>query len=818
MSDQFSWWLTLLGLIPFLFGIGLFFVYLQSRKWKSDVVEGLAALRIELRNSQNIIRNSKQVVQAFSIEDPEPFGELVGQIIQGISSCETALAQHYQRYGVLHARANDLARQAGFDRLRNLLAWYPLDQAIQSLHADLVSGEDAVRAIAEPVDRLSRLGWEMASHSREILRAAQNASEMFRELSQEALIEDAEFETAWQESHEWEQTLLNQVPVVFYQDDEQTVLNRTDKDMTAHVYRVIKAAGPAVQALSEKAQRWQGDYAKLARLTQSVHLDYKQTAQSYSRLENSSVLPIDWEKTRAVMIRIDEQLGEVGAVIQKRSLEKLTADLNHLESLQARVTDIGKHVNWIGELQNKFVSKVDVITRQRKRNWLPAAILLAEQAAQYDPENFLGETIAHNLQNELQQLAGQLSKILAVDMNQKIRESALPGWVQNAERAVILQENLRSQSEMLRTQFVEMQSIEQAHRDQLLRGRALLGQTAALIGSNAFLKREVRNEPEELSTQIEGLIAELDQRARGTIATKVKKITSARKRLEQTFARWIDILEKEFTQRNLDLENKTDILASKLKLDEPVLSEAVRFLRQRDVELTEQEGRSGSDIWIAQVERLKELNQAYQYCLIYLQRLEEFAGTVLEMYQKTEKHRQAAVDSLEKAKQVAPETLKWPPCTQHLLNEGTQLQTLEQRWVSLLQEPLKAIQMVGKLSELSERYQILEVQLNQLVDTALQEQKRVLEYEKRLDDSIKMWQRQVAQNSKNRTVQIGVEDLLDEIHREHEALKQRYERGVIRYPQALQGMRQICRRIDEASVPLNEQQAIDINGTIQRRL
>ena len=65
---------------------------------------------------------------------------------------------------------------------------------------------------------------------------------------------------------------------------------------------------------------------------------------------------------------------------------------------------------------------------------------------------------------------------------------------------------------------------------------------------------------------------------------------------------------------------------------------------------------------------------------------------------------------------------------------------------------------------------------------------------------------------------LSVESLLEEIDRDFDALKRRYERGLIQYAQALQGIRQVCRKIDDAVVPINGQQEIDINGVIQRKV
>lgn len=817
MTEPVSAWLTLLGLVPFVLGIGMFLVYLKTRQWQENVLVSLEGLRAELRGMQQKLRSAVQVSQAFSVEDPEPYGGLVEQVIQRAGQCEMDLARFYEHYARLHTRNNQALDQSGFSRLLSAPEWYRLDQQTQALQADIAALRESLDAVAAPAERLGKLGWEMASQSRLILQMAQSAGEMFRELSKEALLDDPHLDTAWQDTREWEATLLAQVPVVYYQDDETAVLSSADKETTAHVYRVVKAARPAVESLMEKAKHWQSEYARLASLMQEAAKSHQRTAALYSQLQQTAILPVRWEKTRAVMIRIEDQLSGIGRVARKRSLEEMASDLAALESLVARLSDTENHVQWIAERQNQLSALAQRLAAQREERWLEHALGMFAQASKYDAENFLGEGTMQSMGEELKHLAVLWDQVLAVNLNEPVREGALPALAQTAEQAARLQESLRAQSDVAAARLEELLAEESELRDQLLRSKALLAQVTALIGSNPFLKRQSRGEHESLLSQLEILLSDVDHPAQGTVESKVRRYDQLAKRLEQAFSRWAELLEKEVTLRRQELVDKTDVLGSKVKLDEPVLVDTIRLIRNIDLELFPRQMGDENPL-LSQMERLKALNQAYHSCTINLQRLDEFAGTVLEMYSKAEKYRQSALEAYEKAQTAAPETLKWPPSTQHMSNEPAQIQVLERQWASLQQEPLKAIQMAGKLSDLSERYQSLHSRLAQLVESGQQEQNRVLDLEKRLEGSQKMWQRQMAQWAKNRQAQSGIQALLDEIERDHAALKQRYERGVIQYPQALQGMRQVCRRIDEASVPLDEHQAVDITGTVQRRM
>ena len=460
MEQQVSGWVTVLGLLPFLAGAGLLWLLLLARRWKANAWESLDDLRAGLRLLQTRLREILQTGQTFSVEDPEPYGELAKQVLEGVKNCEPVLLAAAQRYGDLHTRANLCERQAGWRSLFSAFEWRRLDDEALRLQSDLEAAQGEVDAVAQPAERLRRLGWEMASHSREILQKAQITGTMFAELSQEAQIEDPALDSAWQDTREWEDTLLAQVPVVYYQDDEPAVLSRTDKDMTAHVYRVIKTARPAVEALYEKARQWQADYARLAELMKEVHRAHNQTAALYSSLQKAPRLPITWEKTQAVMMRVGEHLDGIGELVKKRSLQQLKVDLEALETLQNRILDTRKHVQWVSEQQGKLSTLLGALSASQEEKWLEKAIAMAEQAKGFDPENFSGQVAAQDLAESLKRLSALWKQVLATDPVQPVREAGLPVLAQNAEQAASLQENLRSQSDLMRARVEERLAVE----------------------------------------------------------------------------------------------------------------------------------------------------------------------------------------------------------------------------------------------------------------------------------------------------------------------------------------------------------------------
>jgi hypothetical protein len=131
---------------------------------------------------------------------------------------------------------------------------------------------------------------------------------------------------------------------------------------------------------------------------------------------------------------------------------------------------------------------------------------------------------------------------------------------------------------------------------------------------------------------------------------------------------------------------------------------------------------------------------------------------------------------------------------------------------------MKAGLLGEKLSSLLSEYKSLETQLADGLNHAKQEQGRFTEYERRMQDSRRMWRRVAANHVDNRDVNDGVAQILSNVDQEMQRLRARYLRGELNYSLALQGMKQICRKLDEGVIEYDQNQIIDINGEIQRRL
>ena len=74
----------------------------------------------------------------------------------------------------------------------------------------------------------------------------------------------------------------------------------------------------------------------------------------------------------------------------------------------------------------------------------------------------------------------------------------------------------------------------------------------------------------------------------------------------------------------------------------------------------------------------------------------------------------------------------------------------------------------------------------------------------------------MTKNQGNLFVRDGVEELLNKNNNDFGLLKKRYQRGSLPYSQILSQLRLLARSLDDALVPIDANQSIDINGVVQR--
>jgi len=366
----------------------------------------------------------------------------------------------------------------------------------------------------------------------------------------------------------------------------------------------------------------------------------------------------------------------------------------------------------------------------------------------------------------------------------------------------------------------------------------LLNQGISLAGSNPVLSEAI-SEFDQFRSAIDPLLEELNTPNYGVLEKKTQKAIALINRVEQVTNRWLIKL-------NADLRTKQDILhtiVSKLQeigtLEDPAILEGQRFVeaipvkRTVEVETTKgalsiaksikdkltRSGESPSEA-LPMSEAIKEIklsNEDWQHYVIIIKALEDIEGPVLEMSEKLEQSRANTQQLLSRASEVMPEARSWPPVNQSLGGERGQFVALERKYLNVKKEPLKAIQIVTRLSSLSDEYQQLASKVRQVIENAEKDQSRILEQDTHLEEVKGLWKELRNANPGNTFMKDDIQILLQSADQQMDAIKDKYKRGGLPYNQTLQNIRALYQNLSSAVVTYDNETTIDINGEIANR-
>ncbi len=809
---------TVLGLIPFLLAIIIFSLYLFVRSWRNNVSQSLGWIREELRQLQAENVRIRKQSEAFNIEDPEPFDQLAQNLSDQLIQIDQLIKSHYDRYSDLHARANRLNHLEWRTVIRLPWDWKTLNTEVEDFMGEI----DILRGLLEDSSKLGHklfeLGKETAQKSQAMIGLVHDTSAILKRIQDSGTQGDL-LETAFTDVSHWENTLLAQIPVVFFTPPEENVAFEPDKEAISRVHRVLSAASQPVEKIHDRALEWEKMVAGFRQDVDGIQKQNTVLVGLMDELEKRTANPLIWEKTRSQFDSINLRLERVGQVEMRRTLEQIQAEAGTIQSIQSRQRELAEQCQKAKEAYSEVLGLWASPYIQQGSEWVKKSRAVMAEVKTYDPENWPKEVHVQQYAHDLAELGDLQERVVPHSAGVQVKESELTRLLEAVRRLMDLHTDLRSRLESIQARLKDIQTQEKDTRDELVKVRALLSQVIPLIGANSLLSKTAGSESDKLRASVDQMIQEIDQTANGTVQKKVQKANSQIQRIQQSANKWFVKLSEELTSNLKDLGESLSLLKEVSTLDDPGLVEAEKLVLETGTSsLQDQSAKSGSLSLQDAVVGLRQKNEAWQRSIACIKNLEEIAGPVLDRYKKADKNRQAALDKYSKADRVVPENVAWPPTMQSMTQERQQFQSLERQWATLRQGKMTSLQLVSRLSDLSEQYHGLAIEFDQITDKAEQEQVRVKDYDRRLEESKKLWQQQINAHPDNRSLKDNIQNLLADIEKEYEALKTRYGRGGLPYNQALQNLRLIIRKIDDAQIPYGDNQIIDINGMVQKRI
>jgi predicted nucleic acid-binding Zn-ribbon protein len=810
-------------------------LYLLVLYWERKTTKDLNTARSKQRHLHSRMLSIRDNMGNYSPDDPEPFGSMAADIIKRLSEVDDSLRLLYDRYLHLKETSRELHWRDPRSILNMPFTWFTIQKGATTLLSDQQSVEERLSEIGILLNKLESQGLDVAQLTRQIYEEDQSALKVLTRLKS-AEIQDPKLDSTYQTARDWENKLAAQVPVYFMSVDEATIKEKADKTTISKVYRIIDEARPEINTIVKDAHDWERQYEALEKALVTLTDSYRSLNAKVSELESLETYPIDWDQTRSKLSKWRQQIEVIGTIKKRRTLENLTRELEEANHLDPQLQD---HLEHCRRLETKRKEIENLLTNpdiQQGEEWLRRIQKFTGDVKKYDPENWSRSEGAGRLEEDLHALVERQERLQIKHAQTPLQESEVDFLLEDLRQLESLHKALRPRVASIQIRYKDIQESERNAKDLIGRSRSLLNQSAALIGSNNYLSGFAASEVEQMQEDLEELADALEQPGAGTVEKKAQRANALFRKIEQASNRWLEKLEDGLDIKKKVLAEKLDLVSVIAPLDEPAMAEAERLLARdpqpasgkksslltglpfsekisSEVKRRQREQLSLADA----VAELKHKNDEWQKSISVTRAVEDIERPLLERYHAAELHAEETREKLQLAMNVISEDRAWPPTTMRLNTEVRQYEELEKRWENLKLEPCRAIQLISKISDLSEAYQELTNRINQILEKAQDEQRKALDYERRLGESMRMWQYQMQSYANNIAARDEIQNLLADAEAEAEEIRQKYLRGSIPFIHVLQSFRLLCQKVEGAQIPLEGDQMIDINGVIQRR-
>ena len=801
---------------PFLVILGWFLGYLYLRgsqiKFRNLMREYGGVLRLLDNQSREISYD----LRVFSPDDPEPYGPLVKDINEKLITFGVDLRGFYVEYSDLQTLFNRV-RNPNWRDIKNYPGnWRRLQYRLQKFQQELETAEERFASLREKNNQLTNIGWDIVQQSQQIYEKVKNILADLDFLTEKNL-GDQDLDRVVSAIQGWESTFQNQIPVIFLSLNKETIEKQSDRILISKIHRLLITAIPEISRLEKKVSQWKTDFQQINQLLKSVSELNKVISQELDTIEANRDQPVRMDDDKAVASHLFDELNHHQSITL--SVSDLHTQLNHLKRLSLQQEQLRRKINKVTQSQNEFILLIKQHDFVRMFEWNRSAFSTFEEGRLYDPNNWKGVVNLQGLHQGLQSLLALQAAVIPRQITGPLLESNLPHVLDSLKKIVEQYERIKQQFDIYFKRFREIQGLEKKAKDILVRDYASLKQVHAIAASNLLFKKRASSEIDRFIQDVEQLNADLNLTAQGVILGKAKKAETLHNKFETRLDKWLHKVIEEVDQEKQALTQTVNILQEHVSMDDPIFLEVIKFIQEHQkMESGIQQKVASLQSVLESVRELRNQSELWQKVMAANKAVEDLAGPVLERFDKMEKSRQNLLLLMKKADEMVPEDLSWPPSTQRLTNERMKYKMLETQYQSFKKQRHKAIQIVALLSDLSDQYKELYSLVNQILDRALQDQKRFTDLEIRLEKSKSLWNQCARNNQSIPLIAEEIAELLSTVGKDYEELVKRYKMGALPYQQAFQVMRAICRKIDEATVQAGSNQIIDINGFKQRQI
>jgi hypothetical protein len=567
------------------------------------------------------------------------------------------------------------------------------------------------------------------------------------------------------------------------------------------------------QEMGHELRRARRELASLDHVIVELSDGFKELSLYLATLGSKSAHPIAWRATMDALAEQNRQANALRTSSPTRTPGQILQDMESAAALRSRQKELERNCEAIGAAHTQLLELLSGPELSQMAAWLPEARQISRQAAVYPAENWSRGDAVAGLSDELTALEEAAGRLELADPAAPIPEEEVAPRLEAARLLIGNYQKMHRRVAHIRLRLGDLQASEQSTQQELENARSALVQIGFIVHSNEFLSSAALQEHERLTKDVQNSLDELAQRQRGSVEKKARQAASLIDRAGQAVNTWLERLSRDTQELAHELSAMLKELDEIAVLDEKPVTEARRLLTDAALFAPTSKMRlSLNDL----IPELKRRSDHWQACMATLRALGDFKP-LIETHKEAVYQRQKAHQALSEAAGSRQKKRGWPPTSVTFEAEHEELDKIDQQWQTLKEGQSRALARVAQLSNLGARYQALSERIAQAVERRNREQAEAEELEGQVNDSAEMWQNLLVEYQGNPQASGEIRQLLEAINHELAQIRRNYGERNADYPQTMDALKALIKRLRYFQVELDEQSALDASGRVHRR-
>ncbi len=461
-------------------------------------------------------------------------------------------------------------------------------------------------------------------------------------------------------------------------------------------------------------------------------------------LAKSPKYPVVWDQSRSTFRELNKQISTLGEANQPRPVMDINPSLDKASHLRERLIELSDHCWEISTQHSELVEFLEGEVIQQLPGWCQRATELAGEVAVYHADNWSRKMSVATFMEDIRYLSTRYQAIIPADSTQSLQESEIRSSLADVSNLLSGYKTLHERADEIETRLRLIQNTEKEARDKLSTARNQFHQISWLVNSNNFLKGIAAGELERMRQALERQSQVLGQPQSDLVEKKASQTKAVIDELDARANRWLEQLNQDILQRQRGIAAKLEKMREYAVLEDPAIEKAKR-LETINVQRSPQ-GQTTPTFHLSLedvVGEMQRCSNTWQECVAVQQELEELVETPLtDAVQHAQKQRDRTLELLTHARRQLPEGRSWPATDVDILEQQRIIEQLETQWAAMKTQQVRAIWAVRRYGELAASYQTQASKIEQALQWASQEQKRILDAEAEIERLMRYLQRQ----------------------------------------------------------------------------